>query len=115
MVSVEPIVDRELFERVSTQVGGNVNTLSGRASHRYTLKGLVWGGECGHRFCGAHDKRTRTTPYGCAYRDRTTGELLCSARSVRADKIEPAVWGEVRETFFRRDLQRRERLQELFT
>jgi site-specific DNA recombinase len=55
------------------------------------LKSLVVCRECGKAVSPKTMRRTYHY-YGCTYRDRITGEHLCSQRSVKAEALESAVW-----------------------
>jgi len=89
-IAVEPIVPRELWERCAARVRSNRNTLGGRPSDQYILKGLLFCGKCGWRYQGWRDKGI--IRYLCSHRDRVTGERLCDGRPVRGDLLENAVW-----------------------
>ena len=88
-LSVEPIITEEMFDGAAARRNNNPHPLRGRPSHTYKLKGLVWCGICGKRFCGQPNHgRPR---YGCANRDRLTGAMLCDTRSVMAEPLERTV------------------------
>jgi len=92
-VKVDDIVDAEVFARVSNQVARNVNSLGGRPSDRYLLKGLLWCGTCGKRCNGWLDRGV--VRYICANRDRATGKYICGATHVRGGALEGSVWDAV--------------------
>jgi site-specific DNA recombinase len=75
-VPVEPIVTQEMFDAVAARMKTNPHTHGGRPSGKYPLKGLVWCGICGKRFCGQPNHgRPR---YACSNRDCLTGAMNCS-------------------------------------
>jgi site-specific DNA recombinase len=101
MVPVPAILDRPLFERIQTKMEANIHTLGGRPSDRYELKGLLFCALCGRPYVGSSTKGVR---YACSNRSRETGACLCPALSVRADLIEPVIYGTVEEILTQRPL-----------
>lgn len=95
-VPVEAIIDKALFDRCRARAAMNINSLGGRPSDRYLLKGLVFCtlAGCGCRMSGRRPRaQRRGAGYICANRDRVTGKQYCTNR-VKADALEDLVWGE---------------------
>jgi site-specific DNA recombinase len=93
-VEVPAIIGPAIFERVQAKAQANIHTLGGRPSYRYELKGLVFCARCGRPYLGSAHRGVR---YYCSNICRDKGTPLCPALSVRADLIEPVIYGAVEE------------------
>jgi len=100
-VPVDPIIDKPLFERVQMKRASNKHVLGGRPSDKYPLKGLLFCAVCKRPYVGNSTKGVR---YCCSNRCRDTGKVLCPALSVRADLIEPVIYGAVEELLTQREI-----------
>ncbi len=105
-IPVPAIVEPELFDAVQEQLADNRLRRRDRLQGaRYLLAGLLVCGTCGHAYCGVRTRR-RNAPspqeaFWAYYRCIATeakhcgGQRLCWNRSVRADRLEEAVWRDV--------------------
>ena len=105
VIAVPALVSKELFAQVAEQLAENRRrTRARKAGAGYLLQGLVVCRRCGYA-CSGKGRQVRaqvTQPahwgyYGCNGR-RQVGEdgvPLCRARSVRAQELEAAVWGDI--------------------
>jgi site-specific DNA recombinase len=71
----EPLVSRELFDRVQARLAGNRNGRDRSRRGGYVLSGLLQCGHCGRALCGG-TKKGRII-YTCHKRDHTTA-VVCS-------------------------------------
>jgi site-specific DNA recombinase len=103
LVEVDAIVDKALFERVQAKLLGNVHVLGGRPAtvNHYELKGLLFCARCGRPYGGSAHRGVR---YCCSWRNRDTGANNCPALSVRADLIEPVIYGAVEELLTQKEV-----------
>ena len=105
-IAVPPLVDAALFAAVQTQLQQNLHHARQRhRGARYLLQGLVTCVECGYGFygkavsTGAAKGRPRAYAYyRCIGTDayRFGGERVCTNTQVRTDRLDAAVWAEVR-------------------
>jgi hypothetical protein len=105
-VPVAPLVDADLFTAVHEQLGENQrHARAHQTGARYLLQGLVVCAECGYAFYGkvispsaAKGKPRDYAYYRCLGTDayRFGGERLCHNPQVRTDRVDAAVWQEVR-------------------
>jgi site-specific DNA recombinase len=103
-ISVPPIVDVALFERVQEQLEENRRrSRRGVENLRYLLQGLLVCQACGYAFCG---RRQASHPrglhrgyhyYQCTgtEKNRFGGQHRCHARRIRVEQLDAAVWDEV--------------------
>jgi DNA invertase Pin-like site-specific DNA recombinase len=94
----EPIVDRDLFERVQTILKGKVVTM-GRTFHRpYLLTGLMRCAHCGYRMIGHASKGNghEYRMYTCSGYFRI-GKSVCRSVHILADTLEGEVVESIRE------------------
>jgi site-specific DNA recombinase len=105
VIAVPALVSKELFAQVAEQLAENRRrTRARKAGAGYLLQGLVVCRHCGYA-CSGQGRNVRakaTQPahrgyYGCNGR-RQVGEdgvKICRARSVPAQELEAAVWGDI--------------------
>lgn len=106
MIPVPAIVDEDLFATVQEQLEENRKRARVRQrGARYLLQGLVVCRECGYAYYGkpvsisaGKGKRRRYAYYRCVGSDayRFGGERLCFNGQIRTDRLDEAVWDEVR-------------------
>jgi site-specific DNA recombinase len=105
-IPVPAIIGEDLFAAVQEQL--EENRMRGRAGQRgarHLLQGLLVCGQCGYALCG---KECRCRSAGgaerayCYYRcsgtepHRFGGERVCQGKQVRSDRLEAAVWEDIR-------------------
>jgi len=105
-IPVPPLIDPALFAAVREQLVENRQHARQRQrGARYLLQGLVVCARCGYAFYGkpvsraqAHGGPRRYAYYRCLGTDayRFGGERVCTNTQVRTDRLEAAVWQEVR-------------------
>ena len=105
-VPVPPLVDAALFAAVHEQLAENQRHARQRQrGARYLLQGLVCCARCGYAYYGkaVSLRATKGTPrtyayYRCLGTDayRFGGERVCRNTQVRTDRLDTAVWQEVR-------------------
>lgn len=105
-IPVPPLVDPALFAAVQDQLAENRQRARQRQrGARYLLQGLVVCARCGYAFYGkpvsraqAHGGLRHYAYYRCLGTDayRFGGERVCTNAQVRTDRLEAAVWREVR-------------------
>ena len=102
-VEVPALLDKGLFRRVQEKLLANVHILGGRPGtvNCYELKGLLFCARCGRPYHGSKSGR-RHPLYCCSNRNRATGKSNCPASTVRADLIEPVIYGAVEELLTQR-------------
>jgi len=92
-IPVEPIIDRELWERANKQL-----QINGRLSHRvkrfYLLRGMLKCAKCGNNFGATTGSAGRH--YKC-YGTTSDGKKVCNAGMLNADKTEAVIWDAVKE------------------
>jgi site-specific DNA recombinase len=112
-IRVPELIDQPTFERCKLRAASNINSIGGRPSDRYLLRGLLWC-SCGHRMHGErHSKTHRDTTqprgaddrhptarkgvlecfYRCSNQSRSTSERYCQTK-IKAEPIEELVWKE---------------------
>ena len=88
----QALVDQELFDRVQGRLAENANRNRGGAHPRYLFSGLIYCGNCGHKFSGraaANGQRIKKwIQYRCS-RKSSFGD--CPAHSVLEGRIRDAV------------------------
>ena len=104
-IPVPAIVDAAMFETVQGQLDENrKRKRDGRRRPGWLLQGLVVCRQCGYAFYGKMARGTvgghQLADYGyyrCTGTDahKFGGQALCRNRSLRSDKLEPAVWQQV--------------------
>lgn len=105
-VPVPPLIDAALFAAVQEQLAENRRHARQRQrGARYLLQGLVCCAQCGYAYYGkAVTRQTAQGPprayayYRCLGTDayRFGGERVCTNLQVRTDRLDAAVWQEVR-------------------
>jgi len=121
-IAVPALVTDEQFALAEERLSSNAHFAKRNTREPGPLQGLVVCRECGY---GCYRTSTRTTKrkivyYRCTGQDnwRHVGGRVCQSRPIRADELEPLVWGEVRELLEHPELVRTEidrRLQALRT
>jgi site-specific DNA recombinase len=104
---VPALVDRASWEQVQAQLVANQDR-SGCRSNHFLLSGLL-ACSCGRKMYGEFNKRRQYQVYRCGGRDRELG--IACRRNAPGERLDTAVWEELRGTFgnaqvFRRVLQR---------
>ena len=104
IISVPPLIDKELFEAVQEQLLENKARARGyNKGSIYLLQGLVMCMRCSRAYCG-NKKTTKArngiriyTCYRCtgSFKARDLGER-CQGKAINAAAIEPIVWHEVK-------------------
>jgi site-specific DNA recombinase len=104
LIPVPAIVDPDLFEAVQEQLRDNKRRAQvRRRAAGFLLQGLVCCAQCGYALCGNRGASRKPGVshqyYRCSGTDRYRfgGERICSARSIRTDLLDAAVWREVRQ------------------
>jgi site-specific DNA recombinase len=105
-IAVPPLVDSALFAAVQAQLQENLHHARQRQrGARYLLQGLATCAECGYGFYGkavstgaAKGAPRAYAYYRCIGTDayRFGGERVCANTQVRTDRLDAAVWAEVR-------------------
>ena len=105
-IPVPPLIDQALFAAVQEQLVENRQHARQRQrGARYLLQGLVVCARCGYAFYGKPVSRAKARGrprqyayYRCLGTDayRFGGERVCTNTQVRTDRLEAAVWQEVR-------------------
>jgi site-specific DNA recombinase len=118
-IPVPALVSAELFDAVAGQLADNrKHCRQQQGGPSYLLQGLLECGCCGYAFYGHGNSRfarlnnNHVYPYyRCLGRDgqRFGGKPICSNKPLRLDRLEAAVWADVREV-----LQNPEELQREF-
>jgi site-specific DNA recombinase len=113
-IPVPALVGEELFATVHDQLEENRRRArQGERGARWLLQGLICCAQCGYSYCGRVSRRNgQPLDYGyyrCTGNDlhREEGIQVCRNRPVRTDRVEAAVWQEVR-----RLLEEPDRLQQ---
>jgi site-specific DNA recombinase len=106
-IPVPAIVSPEVYEAVQLQLEENrQRARQGQRGARYLLQGLICCARCGYAYYGKalSPSTTKGRPrsyayYRCIGTDayRFGGERLCENRQVRTDRLDAAVWQEVRQ------------------
>ncbi len=99
-IAVPALVTDEQFALAEDRLSSNAHFAKRNTREPGPLQGLVVCRECGY---GCYRTSTRTTKrkivyYRCTGQDnwRHAGGRVCQSRPIRADELEPLVWGEVR-------------------
>ena len=100
LIAVPAIVTEEAFELAQARLAQNAHFAKRNTKKPTLLQGILVCRECGY---GCYRSSTRTTNkriyyYRCVGSDnyRHIGGRVCHSRPIRADELEPLVWGEVR-------------------
>jgi site-specific DNA recombinase len=105
IIAVPALVDEELFEAAREQLAENRRRSRARArGPMYLLQGLVVCRGCGYGCHGAQasartaDGQVAYTYYRCRGSEhwRYGGEKLCRTRAIRTERLDAAVWQDVR-------------------
>ena len=92
-VEVPAIISREAFEAAQRQLAKNRELCSRNTKRDYLLSGLLVCGNCGYKL-GARTTGGRTY-YCCSSKSGNNRPRSCFAKNIRADSLEPMVWGTV--------------------
>ena len=93
-ITVPAIIDRRTWELAQAQVKRNSELSPRNVKYRYLLQGLVFCGDCGSRYMGIPYHETLF--YRCSNRQRNFPlPPDCERGSIKATKLESAVWGSV--------------------
>jgi site-specific DNA recombinase len=115
-IPVAPLVTDDTFALAQERLGRNAQFAKRNTRQPGPLQGLVVCRECGY---SCYRTSVRTTKrkivyYRCIGQDnwRHVGGRVCESRPIRADELEPLVWGEVRRlledpTLVRAEIDRR--------
>ena len=102
-IPVPALVGAELFAAVQEQLDENrKRARQGQRGARWLLQGLICCAQCGYSYCGTVSRRNgQPRDYGyyrCTGNDahRDEGIQVCRNKPVRTDRVEAAVWQEVR-------------------
>jgi site-specific DNA recombinase len=102
-IPVPALVGEELFATVQDQLDENrQRARHGQRGARWLLQGLICCAQCGYSYCGRASRcNGKTMDYGyyrCTGNDlhREEGIKVCTNKPVRTDRVEAAVWREVR-------------------
>ena len=120
-IPVPAIVSAELFDAVAAQLAENYkHTRLRQRGPSYLLQGLMQCGCCGYAYYGKGSTRFAANPaapypyYRCIGMDasRFGGTRICRNRPVRLDRLDAAVWSDVRAMLehpeeLRREFERR--------
>lgn len=97
-ITVPPIIDQALFERVRARMDENQKRQRERSKgSQYLLSGLMICGVCGWAYCCRCSCQGKYHYYRCIATDRNRckGKTLCDNTSVKAHEVEELVWSEV--------------------
>jgi site-specific DNA recombinase len=101
-IPVPAIVSESLYLAAQEQLEENRRRQRQRAGKsRFLLQGLLVCKHCGYAYCGTQSSRSKSRQYAyyrCTGADafRFGGQRLCRNKPVRTDKIDQAVWEDVR-------------------
>jgi site-specific DNA recombinase len=100
LIAVPALVTEQTFELAQARLTQNAHFAKRNTKRPTLLQGILVCRECGY---GCYRSSTRTTKkriyyYRCVGSDnyRHVGGRVCQSRPIRADELEPLVWGEVR-------------------
>ena len=105
VIAVPAIVSAELFCAVAEQLAASYKHNRQRQSGpSYLLQGLLECGCCGYAYYGKRSRRVPANPkttyayYRCLGMDilRFSGIRICSNKPIRLDRLDAAVWADVR-------------------
>ena len=117
VIAVPAIVSADLFSAVAQQLAANYK--HNRQRHcgpSYLLQGLLECGCCGYAYYGKRSKRVPANPmnvyayYRCLGMDALhfSGIRICSNKPIRLDRLDAAVWADVRTVLERPEELRQE-------
>jgi site-specific DNA recombinase len=102
-IPVPALVSEQLFATVQDQLDENrTRARHGQRGVRWVLQGLLCCAQCGYSYCGracrCHGQVLDYGYYRCTGNDlhRDEGITVCTNKPVRTDRVEAAVWREVR-------------------
>ena len=102
-IPVPALVGDELFATVQDQLEENRRRArQGERGARWLLQGLICCAQCGYSYCGrvgrSHGQPLDYGYYRCTGNElhRDEGITVCTNKPVRTDRVEAAVWREVR-------------------
>ena len=112
LIPVPPLVTDETFELAQARLQENKRFSRRNTKELTLLQGVLVCRECGYscyRTC-TRTSNKRISYYRCIGQDgwRHTDGKVCTSRPVRADEIDPIVWGEVRRLLENPELVRAE-------
>jgi len=111
----EPLIERDLFERIQKQLKANKGRLKPDSfkTYPYLLSGFVVCGQCGGNLCGksAHGCTSKVAYYEHSWLTRKNGCLLkkafdCKPFRIGAKVLEPLVWEKIEEMLSRPEIGR---------
>jgi site-specific DNA recombinase len=91
-----PIITRELFEQAQLALTWP-RSRTGKANHQYLLTGHIRCGKCGSPMVGSALRGGYLYYYCTGARTTINRGPICDLSYIRTDKIDPIVWGKVRE------------------
>src|ERR1035441_2471063 len=99
-IPVPPLITEQTFELAQARLVDNAHFSKRNTKQLTLLQGVLVCRECGYS-CYRTSTRTsnkRISYYRCIGQDgwRHVGGKVCTSRPVRADELDPLVWGEVR-------------------
>jgi site-specific DNA recombinase len=111
-IPVPPLISEETFELAQARLQDNKRFSKRNTKELTLLQGVLVCRECGYS-CYRTSTRTsnkRISYYRCIGQDgwRHVGGRVCQSRPVRADELDPLVWGEVRRLLENPELVRAE-------
>ncbi|MFL5332191.1 MAG: recombinase family protein [Geminicoccaceae bacterium] len=103
-IPVPALVEAALFEGAQAQLAENRRRNRRRAEGmRYLLQGLLVCQACGYAFCGRWQPSLRAPGQGHHYyrctgteKNRFDGQRRCDARPILGERLDTAVWAEIR-------------------
>jgi site-specific DNA recombinase len=118
MIAVPAIIDADTFALARSRLEQGVRFASRNAKKPSLLRGLLVCRECGYAWHRVEKGKpqSRRVYYQCGSRCLRTAERRCNSAPVRADELEPLVWGEITRLLCQPDLVGAEierRLQDL--
>jgi site-specific DNA recombinase len=87
----EPLIDPETFDLVQARLAGNANRRSGGPHPRFLFSGIIFCGDCGHKFTGrltVNGQGKKYVQFNCS---RKTAFGDCKSHSILEGRIRAAV------------------------
>jgi site-specific DNA recombinase len=113
-IPVPPLVTEQQFALAQERLARNAQFAKRNTRAPGPLQGLVVCRECGYACTSTRTTKQKIVYYRCIGQDnwRHVGGRVCNSRPIRADELEPLVWGEVRRlledpTLVRAEIDRR--------
>ena len=102
--AIPPIISKDMWRKVCDRMQSN-RKASNRTHREYLLSGLIECGYCGGSYYGFASKNRssgeETYYYTCGSKRRTR---TCTAKNIRADEIEPAIYYILKDKLFNQNL-----------